>query len=61
MALSYSKKDYQRKVTFKHHGDFYYLNYLHSFSTENKRKKNSHKKIFENKNFCNVVMPSAGT
>ena len=31
-----------REVTSKHHGDFSYLNFLHSFATENKRE--SHKK-----------------
>ena len=43
----------------KHHGDFYYLNYLHSFATENKLE--SHHKICENKDFCNVIMPSEDT
>ena len=38
-------------ITSKHHGDFYYLNCLHSFATENKRE--SHKKACENKDFCN--------
>ena len=45
-----------RGITFKCHCDFYCLNCLHSFKTKNKRK--SHKKIYENKDFCNVVMPS---
>ena len=48
-----------RGITSKHHGDFYCLNCLHSFSTENKCK--SHKKVCENKDFCNVVMPSKDT
>ena len=39
----------------KHHGDFYRLNFL-SFATENKRE--SHKKVCENKDFYNIVMPS---
>ena len=43
----------------KHHSGFYCLNYLYSFTTENKQK--SHKKVCENKDFCNVVMPSEDT
>ena len=46
-------------ITSKHHGDFYCLNCLHSFATENKRK--SRKKVCENKIFCNVIMPSKDT
>ena len=42
-----------------YHGDFYCLNCLHSFESGNKRK--SHKKVCENKYFCNVVMPSKDT
>ena len=45
-----------RGITSKLHGDFYCLNCLHSFATKNKHK--SHKKICENKDFCNVKMPS---
>ena len=40
----------------KHHGDFYCLNCIHSFTTENKRV--SHKKVCENKDFSYVAMPS---
>ena len=43
----------------KHHGDFYCLNCLHSFATENKSE--SHKKVCENKDFCNVLMLSENT
>ena len=43
-------------TTSKHHGGFYCLNCHHSFATENKHK--SHKKVCENKDFCNVVMPN---
>ena len=39
-----------RGVTLKHHGDFYHLNYVHSFRTENKLK--SHKKVRKNIDFC---------
>ena len=58
MTFSCSKKLSRllRRITFKHHGDFHCLNCLHSFATENKRE--SHKKVCENKDFCNVVMPS---
>ena len=37
-----------------HHGNFYCLNCLHSFRTENKLK--SHEKISKNKDFCGIVM-----
>ena len=40
----------------KNNGDFYCLSCLHSFRTKN--KLDSHKKVCENKDFCNVVMPS---
>ena len=58
MTLSWSKKlsTLLRGITSKYHGDFYYLNYLHSFAT--KKKRGSHKKVCENKDFCNVIMPS---
>ena len=48
-----------RGIRSKHHSDFYCLNCLHSFAIENKRE--SCKKACENKDFCNVVMPSADT
>ena len=47
------------EITSKHHGDFYRLNCLHSFATENKGE--SHKKVCKNKDFCNIVMPSEDT
>ena len=59
MALSCSKKKLSillTGITSKHHGDFCSLNCLHSFATENKRE--SHKKVSENKDFSNVIMPS---
>ena len=43
----------------KHHGDFYSLTCLHSFAT--KRILKSHKKVCENKYFCNLIMPSEDT
>ena len=48
-----------RGITSKHHCVFYCLNCLHSWATENKRE--SHKKVCENKDFCNVIMPSEDT
>ena len=47
------------EITCKHHGDFYCLNRLYSFVTENKRE--SHKKVCVNKDFCNVGMPVEDT
>ena len=48
-----------RRITSKHHGHFYFLNCLHSFATENKCE--SCKKVCQNKDFCNIVMPSKDT
>ena len=45
-----------RGIMSKHLGDFYCLNCLHSFATESKFE--SHIKVYENIDFCNVVMPS---
>ena len=45
-----------RGITSKHHDDFYCLNCLHSFRTENKLK--SHEKACKNKDFCGIVMPA---
>ena len=59
MALYCSKKKLPtllKGITLKHHGDFYCLNCLHSFRTENKLK--SHEKICKNKDFCGIAMPS---
>ena len=46
-------------ITSKHKGNFYCLNYFHSFRTKNKLE--SHKKVCENKNFLNIVIPSENT
>ena len=43
-------------ITSKYFGDFYCLNYRHSFRTKNKLE--FHEKVCKNKHFCNVVMPS---
>ena len=58
MALSCSKKlsALLIGITSKHKGNFYCLNSLHSFRTKNKLE--SYKKACENKDFCNIVMPS---
>ena len=48
-----------KELTSKRDGDFYCLNCLHSFATENKCE--SHKKVCENKDLCNVVMPCEDT
>ena len=48
-----------RGITSKHPIEFYCLNCLYSFATENKNE--SHKKVCENKDLCNVVMPSKDT
>ena len=45
-----------RGTTSKHHTDFYWLDCLCSIATKNKIE--SHKKVYENKTVCNVVMPS---
>ena len=47
-----------RRITSKHHANLYFLNCLHSFVTENKCE--SHKNVSENKDFCNILMPSEG-
>ena len=41
---------------FKHYRDFYCLNFSHSFRTKNKFE--AHKKVCENKDFCNIIMSS---
>ena len=44
-----------REITSKH-GDFYWLNCLHSLGTENKLK--SPQKVCKNRDFCGIVMQS---
>ena len=58
MALSCSKKlsTLLHGITSKHKGNFYCLNCLHSFRTENKLKY--HEKVCNNKDFCGIVVPS---
>ena len=42
----------------KHHSNFFCLNCLHSFATENKRGSQKKYGKIENKSICNVVVPS---
>ena len=48
-------KNLLRGITSKHHGDFYCLDYKYE------KKYESHKKVFKNKDYCNVLMPSEDT
>ena len=48
-----------RGTNSKHHGEFYCPNYLLFFTIRNKRE--SQKKVCENKYFCDILMPSEGT
>ena len=61
MVLSCSKKlsALLREMTSKSNVDFYCLNCLHSFRTNNKLE--SHKKVCKNKYFSNILMPSKDT
>ena len=62
MALYCSKKKLSallRGISSKYDVDFYCLNCLHQFRTKNKLKP--HKKVQENKDLFEVVIPSEGT
>ena len=59
MALSCKLSSLLRGITSKHLGDFYCLNCFHSFATENKLQL--YKRASENKDFCNLNMPSEDT
>ena len=61
MVLPCSKKlsALLRGITSKHYGDFYSLNCVHYFRTKNKLEL--HKRVCENKNFCNIIMPFEDT
>ena len=48
-----------RGIKSKHYIDFYSLNCLYCLRTKNKLE--SYEKVYENKGFCNVVMPSEDT
>ena len=45
-----------RGITSNHYGDFYCLNYFHSYSTKNKLKK--HEKVCYDHDYCYVDMPN---
>ena len=45
-------------ITSNHKEDFYCLNCFHSYRTKNKLE--SHKKMCENRNYCNVERPNEG-
>ena len=45
-----------KKYLHNYDDDFYCLNYLHSFRTENKLK--FHGKVYKNKDFCEIIMLS---
>ena len=61
MALSCSKKSICiiKRNIFIHLGDFYCLNCLNSFRTKNKLEL--HKRVYEDKDFCSVIMPPEDT
>ena len=42
-------------ITSNHKGDFYCLNYLHSYSTKNNLEK--HYNVYKNHDYCYVEMP----
>ena len=44
-----------RGITSNHYGDFYCLNYFHSYTTQNKLKK--HERVCNNYDYCRVAMP----
>ena len=45
-----------RGITSSHDGDFYCLNCLHSFRTDNALKR--HERLCDNNDYCNVEMPT---
>ena len=44
-----------RGITSNHDGDFYWLNYFHSYRTKEKLKK--HEKVCNDNDYCYVEMP----
>ena len=48
-----------RGIPSKCNGDFYCFNCFYSFRTKN--KLGSHKKVYRNKDSCNVIMPYENT
>ena len=61
MTLYFSKKipALLKETMSKQRSDFYFLNCLRYIATENKRE--SHKKVCENKYFFNIAVPSEDT
>ena len=61
MALPWSQKTISiiKRNYIKNNGYFYCMNCFHSFKT--KTKLESHKRVCENKDFCNVTTPSEDT
>ena len=47
-----------RGITANHHGDFYCLNCLHSFRTDDALKR--HERLRDNNDYCHVEMPTQG-
>ena len=47
-----------RGITANHHGDFYSLNCLHSFRTDDALKR--HERLRNNNDYCHVEMPTQG-
>ena len=47
-----------KDIISKHKGDFYCLNCLHSFRTENKLK--IHDNVCKNHDYCYIQMPTKG-
>ena len=45
-----------RRITSNHNGDFYCLNCLHSFRTDNVLKR--HERLCDNNDYCSVEMPT---
>ena len=45
-----------RGITSNHNGDFYCLNCLHSFRTDNVLKR--HERLCDNNDYCSVEMPT---
>ena len=57
--LAVKKFSTLRGMASKNNGGFYCLNCFHPFRT--KSKLEYHKRVCENKDFCNILMPSADT
>ena len=59
LSCSKTVSEILREATSNNNDDFYCLDCLHTFRTKNKRKY--HKKVCENKDLCNFIMPSEDT